>query len=100
MLLNYFRKVFQDNIVLCSDKSILVTEEENKLRKQFQLLDDPKSKWKKSSYGQHDEFQRAEIAKWRIANGIRVAARKFSVLESTVRGYIKYYNNVKGENIS
>lgn len=56
MLLNYFRKVFQDNIVLCSDKSILVTEEENKLRKQLQLLDDPKLKWKKSSYGQHDEF--------------------------------------------
>lgn len=56
MLLNYFRKVFQDNIVLCSDKSILVTEEENKLRKQLQLLDDPKPKWKESSYGQHDEF--------------------------------------------
>lgn len=56
MLLNYFRKVFQDNIVLCSDKSILVTEEENKLRKQLQLLDDPKPKWKKSSYGQHHEF--------------------------------------------
>ena len=56
MLLNYFRKVFQDNIVLCSDKSILVTEEENKLRKQLQLLDDPKPKWKKGSYGQHDEF--------------------------------------------
>ena len=37
-------------------KSILVTEEENKLRKQLQLLDDPKPKWKKSSYGQHDSL--------------------------------------------
>ena len=34
----------------------------------------------------HDDFQRAKVAKWAIANSIRPAAIKFDIPESKIRG--------------
>ena len=44
-----------------------------------------------AKYSDYDGFQRAEVGKWAIANGIRPAARKFDIPESTIRGIIKTY---------
>ena len=53
-------------------------------------------KKKKVKYGAYDACQPAEVAKWGIAHGIRPAARKYSIPESTVRGLIKSYKERKG----
>ena len=98
-LLKYFRKVSNDNIALASASSGLKEAAENEVNQQL-LLDapQPKAKKKTNSYGEYDEFQRAEIAKWGIVHGIRPAARKYCVPESTIRGFIKSYKEAKQEN--
>ena len=90
-LLKYFKKVSQDDISVASSDSKLNAAEENAVKQQL-FLDAPEPKKRRGKYGAYDAFQRAEIAKWGIAHGIRPAARKYSVPESTVRGLVKSYN--------
>ena len=48
---------------------------------------------KHKCYGDYDEFKRAEITKWVIVNGNRLAG----VPESTVRSIVKAYNKEKSD---
>ena len=84
-LSKYFKKVSQDLVALASSESKLTDAEENAVEKQL-FLNAAKPKKNKVKYGAYDAFQRAEVAKWGIAHGIRPAARKYSTPESTVRG--------------
>lgn len=95
-LLKYFKKVSQDDISVASSDSKLNAAEENAVKQQL-FLDAPEAKKRRGKYGAYDAFQRAEIAKWGIAHGIRPAARKYSVPESTVRGLVKSYNKERKE---
>ena len=61
-------------------------------------MDTPEPKKKRGNYGEYDAFQRAEIAKLGFTHGIRLAAKKYSVPESTVRGLINSYSKERKEN--
>ena len=71
---------------------------ENEVKNQLQSISEPQPKKKRQRYGNYDKIQQAEIAKWGIVYGVRPAARKFGVPESTVRGIIKNYKEAKVEN--
>ena len=60
-------------------------------------ISEPQPKKKRQRYRNYEKIQRAEIAKWGI-HGVRPAAKKFGVPESTVRGIIKNYKEPKVEN--
>ena len=47
----------------------------------MQSISEPQPKKKRQRYGHYDKIQRAEIAKWGIAHGVRLATRKFGVSE-------------------
>ena len=87
-LLKYFKKVSQDDVAVASSNGKLTDAEENAIKQQL-FLNAAEPKKKKVKYGAYDAFQRAEVAKWGIAHGIRPASRKYSIPESTVRGIIK-----------
>ena len=94
-LLKYFKKVSQDDVAVAVSESKLTDAEENAV-KQHLVVNAAEPKKKKVKYGAYDACQRAEVAKWGIAHGIRPAARKYSIPESTVLGLIKSYKERKG----
>ena len=94
-LLKCFKKVSQDDVALAASDSNLTDAEENAVKQQL-VVNAVEPKKKKVKYGAYDACQRAEVAKWGIAHGIRPAARKHSIPESTVRGLIKSYKERKG----
>ena len=87
-LLKYFKKVSQDDVAVAASESKLTDAEENAVKQQL-VVNAAEPKKKEVKYGAYDACQRAEVAKWGIAHGIRPAARKYSIPESTVRGLIK-----------
>ena len=96
-LFKYFKKV-EHTVSDSAQASGLKEVEENEVQKQFQSISEPQSKKKRQRGGNYHKIQRAEIAKWGIVHGVRPAAKKFGVPESTVRGIIKNYKEAKVEN--
>ena len=96
-LFKYCKKVeytVLESVQACALKEV----KENEVQKDLQSISEPQPKKKRQCYGSYDKIQRAEIAKWGIVYGVRTAARKFSVPESTVHGIIKNYKETKLEN--
>ena len=93
-LFKYFKKVDEDVIATCSANTGLQEAEEDAVRRQLRLVDTPATKKKRTNYGEYNELIRADVAKWGMVHGIRPAARKFGVPESTVRGFMKYYKTL------
>lgn len=93
-LFKYFKKI-EDTVSESAQASGLGDSEQNEVQKQLQMISEPQPKKKRQKYGDYDKLQRAEIGKWAIVYGIRPAARKFGVPESTVRGIVKSYKEAK-----
>ena len=96
-LFKYCKKV-EYTVLESVQASALKEVKENEVQKDLQSISEPQPKKKRQCYGSYDKIQRAEIAKWGIVHGVRPAARKFSVPESTVQGIIKNYKEAKLEN--
>ena len=64
----------------------------------MQSISEPEPKKKRQRYGNYDKIQQTEIAKWNVVHGVRLAARKFGITESTVQRIITNAKEAKVEN--
>ena len=46
---------------------------------------------KRKKHQKYDDKQRADVAKYALANGSRSAERRYGITESTIRGFVKSY---------
>ena len=96
-LFKYFKKIEQ-TLSESTRASGLKGVEKNEAQKQSQNISEPQPKKQRYRYGNYYNIQQAGIAKWGIVHGVRPAARKFGVLESTVREIMKNYKEEIVEN--
>ena len=59
-MFNCFRKVSDDNIAICSDKTNLA-EEKNQVRKQLQLFEASQPRRERNNHRQYNDLQLAKI---------------------------------------
>ena len=74
----------------------LTTNEQNEVLNQIQNLGN-KQPAKKKPYATYDEHKRCEVAQHAISCSNKSAARKYGIPVTTVRGFVKSYNELKAD---